>query len=155
VPTPQQIPADFKPFARGFPTRENCDPRNPYEAFLWMLVALPYQQGAQLAMPIDYLQFVSKRLWDCGVRPVAEPTVKYRAPKNLDPNWMTAPGTWVGINEPDPPPQRPVEKAVDGLLNQQQAEVFEEIYRRLTPGQRMEVMAKIAREAREDRSDPT
>ena len=38
------IPADFKPFPHDFPTRDNCDPTNPYQAFLWMLVAMPYQQ---------------------------------------------------------------------------------------------------------------
>ena len=76
----------------GFPLRENCDPTNPDEAFLWMLVALPYQTGAQLVMPVEYLQMVSRRLWECGARPAAAPTIKYRPPSGSEPNWMSAPG---------------------------------------------------------------
>jgi hypothetical protein len=130
------IPADFKPFPHDFPTRENCDPNNPYQAFLWMLVAMPYMKGAQLVLPVDYLQFVSKRLWDCGVRQVEDPTIKYQKPAATDANWMTSPGSWVPADAPEREPGRPVEIAVDSLQNQQQAELVRELWRRMTPEQR-------------------
>ena len=130
------IPADFKPFPHDFPTRENCDPTNPYQAFLWMLVAMPYQKGAQLVLPVDYLQFVSKRLWDCGVRPVEDPVIKYQKPLATDANWLTSPGTWVAADAPDREPGRPVEIAVNSLQNQQQAELMRELWRRMSPEQR-------------------
>jgi len=132
----QALPADFTKFLHGFPTRENCDPTNPYQAFLWMLVALPYQNGGQLVFPVDYLQLVSKRLWDCGVRPSVEPTVRYQKPSNADPNWLSNPGKWVDASTPQQDSQRPVEKAVDGLVGQQQAELARELFKRMTPEQR-------------------
>ncbi len=117
---------EFPPKFVGFPTRENCDPNNPYEAFLWMLVALPYQQGGQLVMPVSYLQLVSKRLWDCGARPAADPAIKYRQPTGCEPHWMTAPGRWVDVGEPDPTPN-PVREVVQKLTMQQRAELATEL----------------------------
>lgn len=111
-----------------FPTRENCDPNDPEEWALWMLVAWPGMRGGQLAMPIEYMRLVSKRLWDCGARPVEDPVIKYRAPSGNEPHWLTSPGRWVDINEPDPAPN-PVRDAVAKLSPQQQAEVFRELKR--------------------------
>ena len=139
----QALPSDFKPFPNGFPTRENCDPNDPYQAFLWCLVAMPYMKGAQLVLPVDYLQFVSKRLWDCGARPVADPVVKYRKPSGNDPNWLTSPGTWVPCSDPDPEPGRPVEVAVDSLHHQQKAELVRELFKRMTPDQQFMLMAEM------------
>lgn len=104
-----------------FPTRENCDPDNPEEAFLWMLVALPYQEGGQLVMPPPYLRMVSKRLWDCGARPAADPSIRYEPPTGVEPNWMTAPGTWVPADLPAQPRYTAVD-VVAGLNSQQKAE---------------------------------
>ena len=131
-----ELPADYQSFPFDFPTRENCDPTNPYQAFLWMLVAMPYMKGAQLVLPVDYLQFVSKRLWDCGVRLAMEPVIKYQKPLSTDANWMTSPGSWVPADAPDRDQGRPVEIAVDSLQNQQQAELVRELWRRMTPEQR-------------------
>lgn len=78
-----------------FPTRENCDPENPREAFLWMFAALPYVKGAPLIMPISYYEDVSQRLWDLGARPTEEPTLEWVAPTATEPNWATSPGRWV------------------------------------------------------------
>jgi hypothetical protein len=136
VKTKQALPADFQPFTLGFPTRENCDPNNPYQAFLWMLVAMPYMKGAQLVLPVDYLQFVSKRLWDCGARPAEDPTIKYRKPAATDANWLTSPGTWMDVNEPEPEAARPVKVAVDALQSQQQAEVMKELWQEWGDGDR-------------------
>jgi len=137
---PSVLPSDFTSFPHRFPTKDNCDPTNPYQAFLWMLVAMPYMKGAQLVLPVDYLQFVSKRLWDCGVRPVEEPTIKYQKPAATDPNWLTSPGSWVDADAPDRDPVRPVEAAVDGLLNQQQGELMKELWSRMSPMQRQQLM---------------
>lgn len=139
----EPLPDDFKKFAHGFPTRENCDPDNPYEAFLWMLVAPPGMNGGQLVMPIPWLQLLSKRLWDCGVRPVEEPVVKYRKPGNTDPNWMTSPGSWVPLDDPDPDPTPPARAAADSLVAQQKAELFRELSKDLTPRQRFELLQEI------------
>jgi len=136
---PSVLPADFTSFPHGFPTKENCDPTNPYQAFLWMLVAMPYMKGAQLVLPVDYLQFVSKRLWDCGVRPVEEPTIKYQKPAATDPNWLTSPGSWVDVDTPDRDTVRPVEAVVDSLVNQQQAELMKELWSRMSPKQRQQL----------------
>ena len=112
----------------NFPTRDNCNPDDPEEAFLWMLVALPYQQGAQLVMPISYLRFISKRLWECGARPVSEPIIKYRPPTGSEPNWMTSPGRWVDVGEELPEPT-PMSKAVAALTQPQRAELLAELQR--------------------------
>lgn len=78
-----------------FPTRENCDPNNPQEAFLWMFAALPHVRGAPLLMPIDYYRLISERLWELGARPVEEPTLEWVPPSATEPNWLTSPGRWV------------------------------------------------------------
>lgn len=113
------IDTDFR-----FPRRENCDPTVPETAFLWMLVALPGQNGAPLIMPIEYLRLVSKRLWDCGARPVEAPTLKYKAPTGSEPHWAAAPGTWVDATEPDAEPQ-PMKRAASMLTAQQKAELLD------------------------------
>lgn len=157
MPEPQKIPEDFKKFPHDFPTRENCDPENPYQAYLWALVALPYQNGGQLAMPVDYLQFVSQRLWDCFGPPkctqcghVEGPKIKYRRPTGLEPNWMSAPGRWVPVSEPDPVAGAPAERAAAGLIPPQQAELFRALYRKMTPGQRAELMRETAEDMMRD-----
>ena len=132
----KEIPKEFKKFV-GFPTREKCDPNNPYQMFLWCLVAMPYQEGGQLAMPIDYLQFVSKRLYDLGLRQVEEPTLKYQLPIDSDPNWLSNPGKWVDADAADVDQQRPVERVVDQLKPQQLSELATELVKRMTPAQRL------------------
>ena len=105
-----------------FPLRETCNPDNPEECFLWMLVALPAQHGAPLIMPVEYLRMVSQRLWDCGARPTGVPVVKYRPPSGTDPHWMFAPGSWVPVSEPDPP-RNDAKEAWNRLSWQQKAEL--------------------------------
>lgn len=89
--------------AKGvFPTRENCDPTNRQEMFLWMFAALPGQNGGQFIMPIDYFRLVSERMAqlgamlecpNCGHR--NEPELEYVPPGSNDPNWATSAGKWV------------------------------------------------------------
>jgi hypothetical protein len=128
------------PFPYGFPLRENCNPNDPYQAFLWMLVALPYQNGGQLVMPVVYLQLVSKRLWDLGARPAAEPVLKYRKPSNMDAQWLTSPGDWVSASTPEDDPRSPARRAADSLMPIQKAEVFRELAKDMTPRQRYEYL---------------
>lgn len=104
-----------------FPIRDNCDPTDPEEAFLWMLVGLPGLKGAPLLLPVQHLRAVSRRLWDCGARPVEEPVIKYRPPRAGDPHWLLSPGTWADINDPDPEEVFDVRKFVAELpLRQRQ-----------------------------------
>lgn len=133
-------------FPHGFPLRENCDPDNPYQHALWALVALPGQNGAPLVMPVEYLQLVSKRLWDLGFRRVEEPTLKYYKPSATEPHWLTSPGSWVDIDAPDPDPRTPARRAVDSLVTQQKAELFRELYKDHTPRERYELLMKAAQE---------
>lgn len=85
-----------------FPTRNNCDPSNPDEAFLHMLVALPHMNGAQLVMPVEYLRLVSRRIWEQGGMVECEscghtkaPKYDYVAPAANSPHWLTDPGRFV------------------------------------------------------------
>jgi len=117
------------PFHYGFPLRENCNPNNPYEAFLWMLV--------------------SKRLWDLGARPTEQPVLKYRKPSNMDANWMTSPGDWVPADTPDDDPRSPARRAADSLMPIQKAEVFRELAKDMTPKQRYEYLQAAMKEADE------
>lgn len=116
---------DIPPPFEGFPRRENCDPTNPYHAFLWMLVALPGQNGASLVMPVDYLQLVSKRLWDLGCRPVEEPTLVWVAPTGNEPNWMTTPGKWVPAGSVlDVSEEDRAKAAIEKMSIQQRGELY-------------------------------
>lgn len=78
-----------------FPTRENCDPNDPQEAFLWCFAALPYVRGGPLLMPTDFWRVVSEHLWELGCRPSAAPVKEWVPPSSSEPNWLTSPGRWV------------------------------------------------------------
>lgn len=104
-----------------FPTVENCDPNVPEEFAVWALVGLPGQTGAPLPLPVKILRLVSKRLWDAGFRFHPElRTIKYRKPRGSDPNFLTSPGSWVPIDEPDEGEVTP-EQAVKKLSPEQKA----------------------------------
>ncbi len=112
--------------SRGeFPTRENCDPNDPSEAFLWMFAALPHVKGAPLIMPVEYYREISKRLWELGARPSAEPTLEWVAPTATEAHWLTSPGRWVPagssrkLSEEDE-----ARRAVDRMSRQQKAELL-------------------------------
>lgn len=86
-----------------FPIQANCDPKKADEFATWALVALPRMKGAALPMPSEYMQLVSKHLWDAGFRWHRKyQKIKWRAPAANEPHWLTSPGRWVPINEPDP-----------------------------------------------------
>lgn len=112
--------------AKGeFPTRQNCDPTNPREAFLWMFAALPHVKGAPLIMPISYYEDVSERLWELGARPVAEPTLEWVPPSATEPHWITSPGRWVPAGSaPRRSEHDEARDAVARMSMQQRAELF-------------------------------
>lgn len=90
----------------GFPTFENCNPNCPEEAFLPTFAGLPGMKGAPLPFPVEYLKMVSRRQWDCGSRPMGsvvppKRVIKYQRPQTSNPHWLTSPGVWVDINEPE------------------------------------------------------
>jgi Protein of unknown function (DUF2744) len=139
------------PFRHDFPLRENCDPNNPYEAFLWMLVGLPGWKGSQLIIILPWLQLISKRLWDLGARPVAPPILKYRPPPNMDATLWGHPGDWVDPDEPDRPDMRaPARQAVDALLPAQKIEHLRELAKDLTPKQLADEYRKAMIDAQQD-----
>jgi hypothetical protein len=89
-----------------FPAQAKLNKDCPEEAFLWMFGGLPGMKGAPLPFPTEYLRMVSRRLWDCGARPMgsqipAEQKIKYQRPRSTDPHWLTSPGVWVDVKEPD------------------------------------------------------
>jgi hypothetical protein len=112
--------------AKGdFPTRANCDPTDPEEAFLWMFAALPHVRGAPLLMPIDYYRQVSKRLWDLGCRPVEEPILEWVAPSATEPHWLTSPGRWVPAGSgPKRTEEDEAREAMTKMSRQQKAELL-------------------------------
>ena len=87
------------PFLHGLPRRENCNPNDPYQFALWALVALPNMAGGQLVMSVEYLQMVSKQLWDLGFRHVEDPVLRYRPPRGPDSYWLGVPGDWIPIDK--------------------------------------------------------
>lgn len=114
-----------------FPTVDNCDPNNPYEFAIWALVGLPNQNGAPLPLPVKILRFISRRLWDAGFRYHPElRTIKYRKPRVGEPNWLTNPGTWVPIDDPDP-------------AEPDTADVAAEMAKKLTPEQKAALRKKL------------
>lgn len=123
-----------------FPTRENCDPANPYEATWWTFAALPGMRGASFMMPMPYYALVSKRQADLGVMVVCpecghrpEPKLRLAMPKGGAPSMWSGQGTWV-------PSETPVEnesavvRAVNALSPEDRATFFRELVRRAETG---------------------
>lgn len=91
-----------------FPVQGECDPKKPNEFATWALVALPRMNGAALPMSSEYMQMVSKHLWNAGFRWHRKyQKKKWRAPQMGDAHWLTNPGYWVDVNEPDPEKKGP------------------------------------------------
>jgi len=88
---------------QGLPLRENCDLRNPRQAFLWMFTGMPGVVGAPLMLGTEYWEMQSWRMWILGARPSAKPTLKYQPPKNAVADRWTAQGEWVSMETPDLP----------------------------------------------------
>lgn len=122
---------DFAPWdGQGVPTRDNCDPANPRQAFLWMFTAPPGMQGAPLMMPTEYWELMSWRMWVLGARPAEEPTQKWQAPVNMAANaWMAA-GKWVPLDTPEPE-RKTLAEAMRELPQAERAAIKAEVMREL------------------------
>jgi len=142
MPTEQPPPIPF-----DFPLRENCHPTNPWQAFMWMFVALPGVEGAQLLMNMAHLTHWSKRVWDCGGRPVEPPIIKWRKPRSAQAFLLGNPGDWVPIDAPDDEdPRTPARRNVDQMASIQKAEHFREIAKDMTPHERFIALKKAQAE---------
>lgn len=139
----QNLPKGFDKrnyhFTRGFPVKENCDLDNPREKFLWMMVALPGQRGAQLVMPISYLMMVSEHMDACGAM-LACPQCGYSKdsekvyvpPSANDAHWLTSPGTWMSPDQaPEPAETDPLDDALARLTNAQKAALFDRLKKQM------------------------
>lgn len=113
------------PLRGQFPTRDNCDPTDPEEAFLWMFAALPHVKGAPLIMPVEYYRLISKRLWELGARPVADPELEWVPPTATEAHWLTSPGRWVPAGtSPVMSEEQEARNAVDKMSRQQKVELL-------------------------------
>ena len=101
-------PDDPSPWLKSsqFPVRAACNPWCPDESWLWTMAGIPGTNGAPFIMNIPYLRVVSRHLFNLFGPPPKDAALKYRPPTGREPNWMTAPGTWVPIDAPDPQQQR-------------------------------------------------
>ncbi|MGP3708479.1 phage gene 29 protein family protein [Gordonia paraffinivorans] len=98
-------PNDDSPWLRSnqFPVKDACNPYCPDESWLWCLMGAPGTNGAPSILPIPTAQVYSRHLFNLFGPPPKNPKLKFRPPSGREPNWMTAVGTWVPIDEPDPP----------------------------------------------------
>jgi hypothetical protein len=87
----------FMPPKGVFPTKENCDPNDPEEVFLWLFAAMPGVKGAPFIMPIEYYRNVSKFLWEQGLRHVEPQMWEYCPPEASSPSVWTSAGKWVPV----------------------------------------------------------
>lgn len=105
-------------------------------------------------MPVDYMQLVSKRLWDCfgPPNPDWQPTIKYQRPLHTDPHWLMSAGDWVDADTPERDQRRPAERAADSLATVQQAELGKELVARMSPKMLKTLLTEEQRKAlREER----
>lgn len=87
------------------PLRENCDPNNPEEAFMWAFVGLPGPKNAALLVHPDTLRQWSKHLWDLGFRHYPEDQqIEYHPPTAGQDHWLAGGGgRWVPKGTPRSP----------------------------------------------------
>jgi hypothetical protein len=144
------LPKDFdaeahkrsaKKFANAVPLRETCDLDDPKEKFLWMLVALPGQNGGQQAMPSTYNMLVSEALHRRGAMlkceacgHMKEPEEVYVPPAADDPHWMTSPGRWRRKEDVPAPSGDPFDKVLDSMHVTQQAAFLARLQKRQQEG---------------------
>lgn len=144
------LPKDFdaeahkkrsRKFANTIPTRENCDLDNPQEMFLWMLVALPGQNGGQQAMPSSYNMLVSEALHRRGAMlkcdacgHMKEPTEVYVPPGADDPHWMSSPGKWKRKEDAPESAGDPFDQVLDKMHASQQAAFLARLLKRKEEG---------------------
>lgn len=131
-------PSDSSPWLRGnqFPVREACNPYCPDESWLWCLMGAPGTNGAPSILPIPTAMVYSRHLYALFGPAPNTPRLKYRPPSGRDSNWMTGVGTWVDIDEPDPP-ARPL---LSRLPFDKQVEIRREALASMTPEEIQELL---------------
>lgn len=116
---------------RGLPTRENCDPSNPRQKFLWMFTAPPGIQGAPMAFPTEYWELMSFRQCTLGAGIIAEPTMEWHPPtSNLATNPWTASGEWHPVGTPRKQ-TKTLRQMIDELPQQERAELRAAVLERM------------------------
>ncbi|MBM7280373.1 DUF2744 domain-containing protein [Gordonia rubripertincta] len=130
-------PNNSDPWLRGnqFPVRDACNPYCPDESWLWCLMGAPGTNGAPSIIPIPTAMVYSSHLYRL-FGPPPEPALKYRPPAGRDSNWMTGVGTWVDVDEPDPP-RRPW---LSQLPFDKQVEIRREALASMTPEEIQELL---------------
>jgi len=138
---PEAYKKSARKFSNMLPTRETCNLSDPKEMFLSMLVAPPGMNGGQQAMPAAYNMLLSEHLWECGAMLqcdncgyIKAPLKVYVPPAANDPHWMTSPGKWKPVSEVSREKQDPMDAALDGLTNQQQAALFQRLLKKHQDG---------------------
>ncbi|MFC9994581.1 DUF2744 domain-containing protein [Nocardia sp. NPDC127526] len=88
----------------AIPLHEDCDPNDPYQAFVWALVGLPGPHNSPLLVHPDVLRQWSKHLWDLGFRHDPEQQTKeYHPPARGVTHWLNGSGQWAAKGAPRPP----------------------------------------------------
>lgn len=144
------LPKDFdaeahkrkaRKFANSLPTRENCDPDDPQQMYLYGFVGLPGMNGGALGFPSSVLMLWSEHFYklfgpvkceSCGH--MKEPEKVYVPPSAEDPHWMTSPGRWVPKNRAPAPKGDQLDAVLDAMPKTQQAAFFERLKRRHEEG---------------------
>ncbi|MBH0775020.1 phage gene 29 protein family protein [Nocardia bovistercoris] len=86
------------------PLHEDCDPDDPYEAFVWALVGLPGPRNSPLLVHPDVLRQWSKHLWDLGFRHYPdEQTKQFHPPARGVTHWLNGAGQWAEMGAQRPP----------------------------------------------------
>lgn len=89
------------------PTRANCNPNDPEEAFLWAFTGMPDVVGALLLLPNDMMRKLSAHLVRVGAMMQCpccghekEPEILWRM-SPTDVPMVGAAGEWVDASEPE------------------------------------------------------
>lgn len=103
--------------APDFPRFETTDFDDPDDFAVWAFAGLPHMKGAPLGIPVPMLRWISRRLWDCGMRFHPElRTIKYREPHaGMGMGMLTSAGDWVPIDAPDVDESEAARDAIAGL----------------------------------------
>lgn len=144
----QNLPENFdaethkrkaRKFANAIPTRENCDPDDPQQMYLWGFVGLPGMNGGALGFPSSVLMLWSEHFYElfgpvkceaCGH--AKEPEKHYVQPSAQDAHWLTSPGRWRKGEAPQSVSS--LDDVLDSMPNQVQAAFLARLEKRKAEG---------------------
>ncbi|MBF6356518.1 DUF2744 domain-containing protein [Nocardia higoensis] len=88
----------------SIPLYEECNPDDPYDAFVWALVGLPGPRNSPLLVHPDVLRQWSKHLWDLGFRHHSDQQLReYIPPARGVTHWLNGSGQWAEKGAVRPP----------------------------------------------------